>query len=85
MMAWMERSGCQHPERHDAQDAPVERSRGARIAKRAKEAQERSDPEDEHGQVEALLDRPPGDFTRYLKEQKVRFAEIIKKNNIRID
>jgi tripartite-type tricarboxylate transporter receptor subunit TctC len=29
--------------------------------------------------------RPPGEFTRYLKEQKVRFEEIIKKNNIRIE
>jgi tripartite-type tricarboxylate transporter receptor subunit TctC len=29
--------------------------------------------------------RPPGEFARYLKEQKVRFAEIIKKNNIRIE
>jgi len=29
--------------------------------------------------------RPPGEFGRYLKEQQVRFAEIIKKNNIRIE
>jgi tripartite-type tricarboxylate transporter receptor subunit TctC len=29
--------------------------------------------------------RPPGEFARYLKEQHVRFAEIIKKNNIRIE
>ena len=29
--------------------------------------------------------RPPGEFARYLKEQQVRFAEIIKKNNIRIE
>jgi tripartite-type tricarboxylate transporter receptor subunit TctC len=29
--------------------------------------------------------RPPGEFGKYLKEQKVRFAEIIKKNNIRIE
>jgi tripartite-type tricarboxylate transporter receptor subunit TctC len=29
--------------------------------------------------------RPPGEFAKYLKEQQVRFAEIIKKNNIRIE
>jgi tripartite-type tricarboxylate transporter receptor subunit TctC len=29
--------------------------------------------------------RPPGDFAKYLKEQQVRFAEIIRKNNIRIE
>jgi tripartite-type tricarboxylate transporter receptor subunit TctC len=29
--------------------------------------------------------RPPAEFTRYLKEQRVRFAEIIKKNDIRIE
>ncbi len=29
--------------------------------------------------------RPPAEFAKYLKEQQVRFAEIIKKNNIRID
>jgi tripartite-type tricarboxylate transporter receptor subunit TctC len=29
--------------------------------------------------------RPPGEFGRYLKEQQGRFAEIIKKNNIRIE
>ncbi|MGZ8211812.1 MAG: Bug family tripartite tricarboxylate transporter substrate binding protein [Burkholderiales bacterium] len=29
--------------------------------------------------------RPPAEFARYLKDQRTRFADIIKKNNIRIE
>ena len=29
--------------------------------------------------------RRPNDFARYLREQRERFADIIKKNNIRIE
>ncbi|MGZ8202219.1 MAG: Bug family tripartite tricarboxylate transporter substrate binding protein [Burkholderiales bacterium] len=29
--------------------------------------------------------RPPAEFARYLKDQQTRFADIIKKNNIRIE
>jgi hypothetical protein len=38
-----------------------------------------------YGRRPKTIPRRPDDFARYLKEQRERFADIIKKNNIRIE
>ena len=67
-----ERAGGKHRQAKDAEHARITRMAGARVTKRAIEHEQRRDPEDEDGEVEAVLDRPSGADGRKATDRRIR-------------